>query len=265
MKIKDEALLKITILGTGTSQGVPIIGCSCEVCHSTNPCDKRLRVSILVEYKNTSLVVDAGPDFRQQMLRANVKKLDAILITHEHNDHIIGLDDVRPFNFMNMTDMPVYAIERVQKELRSRFDYIFKEHAYPGAPMVQLMPIHKSETIHIGDLDILPIEVLHGELPIVGFRFGDFTYLTDVKMISESEMRKVFDSKILVLNALHHYEHHSHLNLKEALDLIKKLNPEKAYLTHISHYMGLHEEVSKSLPSNVELAYDGLEISIPLS
>lgn len=265
MKTENESNLKITFLGTGTSQGVPIIGCDCEVCNSDDFRDKRLRVSILVQYKNTTVVIDSGPDFRQQMLRAGVKKLDAVLITHEHNDHIIGLDDVRPFNFMNHTDMPVYAVERVHKELRERFDYIFKENPYPGAPMIKQISISKNEKFHIGDLEVIPIEVMHGELPVIGFRFGDFTYLTDVKTISEEEIKKVSDSKILVLNALHHNVHHSHLNLTEALELIEKLKPEKAYLTHISHRMGLYESVSKDLPSNVELAYDGLELSLPFS
>lgn len=263
--MNENSNLKITFLGTGTSQGIPIIGCDCKVCQSDNPCDKRLRVSILVDYKNTKLVVDVGPDFRQQMLRANVKNLDAILITHEHNDHVIGLDDVRPFNFMNMTDMPVYAVERVQKELKQRFDYVFKEHQYPGAPMVKLMDIPLNEPFNIGDLEIIPINVMHGELPILGFRFGDFTYLTDVKTISEKEMEKVRDSKVLVLSALHQDKHHSHLTLKEALELIEKLKPKKAYLTHVSHKMGLHAEVSKILPSNVEFAYDGLELNLPFS
>ena len=256
--------LKITFLGTGTSQGIPIIGCDCTVCQSKNPRDKRLRVSILVEYGDTVLVVDCGPDFRQQMLRANVQNVNAILITHEHNDHIIGLDDVRPFNFRNESDMLVYAEERVQKELIARFSYIFKENPYPGAPMVKLLPISDNTPFKIGNIDIEPIRAMHGYLPVFGFRFGDFTYLTDIKTISESELKKISDSKILVLNALHRNEHHSHLSLTQAIALIQKVNPEKAYLTHISHQMGLHEEVSKELPSNVELAYDGLSVNLPI-
>lgn len=255
--------LKVTFLGTGTSQGIPIIRCDCEVCLSENSCDKRLRVSILVEYKGTTLAVDCGPDFRQQMLRANVNNLDAVLITHEHNDHVIGLDDVRPFNFMKRADMPIYAEERVRNELRVRFGYAFEESPYPGAPMLKLLPISENIPFQVGDIPIIPIRAMHGLLPVFGFRFGDFTYLTDIKTISESELKKVSDSKILVLNALHHQEHHSHLNLTQALELIEKINPEKAFLTHISHQMGLHEAVSKTLPPNVHLAFDGLTVNLP--
>jgi len=254
--------LKITILGSGTSQGVPVIACECAACQSNDPRDKRLRCSILVSYENTNIVVDAGPDFRQQMLRANVQNIDAVLITHEHNDHIIGLDDVRPFNFRQEKKMRIYATEQVQQDLKSRFKYIFKENPYPGAPRIELQTINKNNDFQIGDLVINPIETLHGELPVLGFRFGDFTYLTDAKTFSKEEFEKIKGTKILVLSALHHKPHHSHLNLTEALEIIDILQPEKAYLTHISHRMGKTVEVEKLLPSNVELAYDGLEIQI---
>lgn len=208
------------------------------------------------------MAIDVGPDFRQQMLRAGVKDLQAILITHEHNDHIIGLDDVRPFNFRNWENMPIYATKRVQAELKHRFGYVFEKNPYPGAPMLQLHTISKDGDFEVGGFSVRPIELLHGHLPVLGFRIGDFTYLTDMKTISEVELRKVEGSKILVLNALHHKEHHSHLNLEQALTLIEKLQPEQAYLTHMSHRMGLHEEICKKLPPKVALAYDGLELKL---
>ncbi len=260
--MNDASLLNITFLGTGTSQGVPVIGCDCEVCTSTDPRDKKLRCSIWVTKGDTSIVVDAGPDFRQQMLRAGVKKLDAILITHEHNDHIIGLDDVRPFNFMHWQNMPVYATKRVQKELKERFAYIFEENPYPGAPMLQLINIQEGTDFTVKDVNITPIKVMHGKLPVMGFRFDDFTYLTDVKTISESEREKAKNSEVLVISALHYNRHHSHMNLEEALEMIDRLQPKQAYLIHTSHRMGRYEDVSKTLPENVALAYDGLELKI---
>ncbi|HFA50649.1 MAG TPA: MBL fold metallo-hydrolase [Bacteroidetes bacterium] len=254
--------LKVIFLGTGTSQGIPIIGCHCETCQSQNPKDKRLRVSVFINYKNKNIVIDIGPDFRQQMLRANIENLDALLITHEHNDHIIGLDDVRPFNFKTWSNMPVYAAPRVQETLKKRFAYIFEKKPYPGAPMIELRSISKEENFVVEGITVVPIEAMHGKLPVLGFRIGGFTYLTDVKTISEKELAKAKNSKVLVLSALHHKEHHSHLSLPQALDLIKKINPGTAYLTHLSHKLGLHETVSKTLPPNVHLAYDGLELCI---
>jgi len=254
--------LKITFLGTGTSQGVPVIGCNCDVCTSPDPKDQRLRVSLLIESAETTVVIDAGPDFRQQMLRAGVQKLDAVLITHEHNDHIIGLDDVRPFNFRQKRPMPIYAMGRVLKEIKKRFEYIFDKDPYPGAPKLELVEIEDQQELTIGDLRFKCLELLHGNLPILGFKTGEFAYLTDVKTIPESSKSELTGLKHLVINALHHKPHKTHLNLLEALELIQDLNPGKAYLTHISHHMGKFEEVNPTLPSNVTLAFDGLSLSL---
>ncbi len=254
--------MQITILGTGTSQGVPVIGCPCEVCQSSNPKDKRLRCAIHVADKDTAIVVDAGPDFRQQMLREGIVDLDAIVITHEHNDHIIGLDDVRPFNFRQRKKMALYATEIVQDSIKERFSYAFEENPYPGAPGYNLHTISKETPFSIGTLNLQPIEVLHGKLPVLGFRFGDFTYITDAKTITQEELEKVKGTKILVLNALHQKPHYSHLNLDEALQLIDQIKPDKTYLTHVSHRMGLYDKVNKKLPQNVELAYDGLRLTM---
>ncbi|MCB0631932.1 MAG: MBL fold metallo-hydrolase [Lewinella sp.] len=248
----------MTFLGTGTSQGVPVIGCTCEVCRSDDPHDKRLRTSILISSESTNIVIDCGPDFRQQMLRENVDHLEAVVLTHEHNDHIIGMDDVRPFNFQKREDMPVYASDRVAKELHTRFAYVFAENPYPGAPMLKLHHISRATGFTIHDLELTPIEVQHGSIPVLGFRIGPFTYITDMKNISDQEKEKVKGSRYLVVNALHHQEHHSHLNLREALAFIREIAPERALLTHMSHRMGIHQEVNRTLPAGVELAYDGL-------
>jgi len=255
--------MTFTFLGTGTSQGIPIIGCPCEVCKSTNEKDKRLRVSGLLKIGERTIVIDCGPDFRQQMLRENVTDLDAILITHEHNDHIIGMDDVRPFNFLHKKDMPIYADERAQKELKERFAYIFAENKYPGAPMVALNTIKAGEKIKIADeIEVLPIEVMHGKLPILGFRIENFAYLTDVKTISDTEIEKLKKLDVLVLSALHHNEHHSHSTLNQAIELAKRINSKRTYFIHFSHHLGLHEKVEKTLNETMFLAYDGLTITI---
>ena len=252
---------KVTFLGTGTSQGVPVVGCKCEVCSSEDARDHRLRCAAMVEIAGTTLLIDAGPDLRQQLLRAKVTKVDAILLTHEHNDHIIGIDDVRPLNFLQKKHMPIYAIDRVQQDLKHRFAYIFDKDPYPGAPRLELHTITPTDNFEIEGISITPIKVLHGQLPIVGFRFGDFTYITDAKTISATELEKVKGTRLLVLNALHHSMHHAHLNLEEALEWVERIQPEKAYLLHISHRMGRHEAVTATLPNGVFLAYDGLEIA----
>jgi len=252
-----------TFLGTGTSQGIPVIGCDCKVCQSKNPKDKRLRVSVLVQSPEATVVIDCGPDFRQQMLREKVVDLDAIVFTHEHTDHVIGVDDVRPFNFRTWKNMPLYASSRVQENLKSRFGYAFEENPYPGAPLLELKTIHKEVPFNIHDLHFIPIEIMHGKLPILGFRIGDFAYLTDMKTIEEKELDKLKNLKVIVIDALHQREHHSHMNLAEALLFAKKIGAQKTYLTHLSHMMGLHNQITESLPENVEIAYDGLKITFP--
>lgn len=254
--------IKLTFLGTGTSQGIPVIGCTHPVCLSKNPKDKRLRVSVMIEWEDYRYIVDCGPDFRYQMLREEITKIDGVLFTHEHADHTAGLDDIRPFFFMN-GDIPLYAHARVFKSLHQRFDYIFKtENKYPGAPDVLEVEITKEQSFKLGNTQVIPIEADHFLTKVLGFRIGDLTYLTDVKYICEEEKLKIANSKVLVINALRHKKHNSHLNLGEALELIEELKPERAYLTHISHLLGFHDEVQASLPENVYLAYDGLEISI---
>ncbi len=253
--------MDVTFLGTGTSQGIPIIGSEHPVCLSKDAKDKRLRVSILVCWNNLNILIDCGPDFRQQMLANNVKKLDAIFYTHEHNDHTAGLDDIRPF-FFRQGDIPVYAHERVLKALRKRFDYIFAtENKYPGAPGVIENTI-ENKTFSFEGLTVTPINFMHNRLQVFGFRMEDFAYLTDIKSIEDEEVEKLGDLKVLVISALRIEPHHSHFNLEEALEFIKRIKPEKAYLTHISHMLGFHEEVEKKLPENVHLAYDNLKITV---
>ncbi len=257
--------LKATFLGTGTSQGVPVIGCKCLVCRSEDARDKRLRTSLMLEIPGDNpyrIVFDTGTDFRQQMLANDIDHVDALVFTHEHNDHTAGLDDVRPFNFRQNSDMPVFASPEVQSALRSRFDYIFNGHKYPGLPRIELHTIEADYPFMAGPLELYPIRVFHGKMPVLGFRTGDFTYITDAKFIPESSLEQIKGSKILVLNALHHKDHYSHLSVDEALEIIAKIGPEQAYLTHISHSMGLHEEVQKTLPDNIFLAYDNLTIEI---
>ena len=253
--------MKITFLGTGTSQGIPIIGSDHPVCLSDDSKDKRLRVSILVEWDEFAYVVDCGPDFRYQMLRENVKKIDGIVFTHEHSDHVLGLDDIRPFYF-RQGNIPLYAHKRVLKAIKKRFDYIFtKENRYPGAPEVIRHRI-KNKSFKLKNLEVIPVKGKHDKLQVFGFRFKDFAYLTDMKTVSEKEIEKIKNVKILVVNALRIRPHQSHFNLEEALEFIEQVNPEKAYLTHISHLLGFHEEVEKALPERVFLAHDGLKITV---
>jgi phosphoribosyl 1,2-cyclic phosphate phosphodiesterase len=254
-------MLKIQFLGTGTSQGIPVIGSTHPVCLSENPKDKRLRVSVLVQWEDTNLVIDCGPDFRQQMLQTNCAFLDGILFTHEHADHTAGLDDIRPF-FFRQGAISVYGSRRVLENLSVRFNYIFSnENKYPGAPSVNQKTIYPNSPFKIKEKVITPIEVYHNTLPIMGFRIDDFCYLTDVKTIALQEHQKLKNLDLLVLSAMRIESHPNHLNLEEALELIEKINPKKAYLTHISHLMGFHDEVSKILPPNVFLAYDNLKVT----
>jgi phosphoribosyl 1,2-cyclic phosphate phosphodiesterase len=251
----------ITFLGTGTSQGVPVIACNCEVCTSADVRDARLRTSILIEDKGKVIVVDSGPDFRQQMLRADVQRLDAIVFTHEHKDHIAGLDDIRAYNYRQKGPVDVYADLRVQTALKREFFYVFEEFKYPGIPQLNLHTIG-SETFNIGHLNFTPIEVLHYKLPVLGFRINDFTYITDAKTVSATEKEKIKNSRVLVINALQKQSHISHFTLDEAIDFAKEMGAEKTYLTHISHRLGRHHDVADELPAGIELAYDGLQLEI---
>ncbi len=253
--------MKITFLGTGTSQGIPVISCSCEVCTSKNPKDNRLRVSVMIEEEGKNFVIDSGPDFRQQMLREKVKSLSAVVFTHEHKDHIAGLDDVRAFNYFSGNPIDVYGDERVHIALRREYHYAFSGVNYPGIPKLNVHLIDKNP-FDVQGVKFIPIEVLHYQLPVLGFRVNDFTYITDANYISDEELLKIKGTKVLVLNALRKEKHISHFTLNEAIELIEKLKPERAYLTHISHQLGLHDEVSKELPENVYLAYDGLQIEL---
>lgn len=253
--------MKITFLGTGTSQGIPVIGCNHEVCLSDDLKDKRLRSSVLVEWDEYTYVIDCGPDFRQQMLTAKVKRLDGILFTHYHADHTAGLDDIRPFSQKN-GKVPFYAKKDVIENLEERFDYIFTtKNKYLGAPNIVLNEI-RNTNFKLGNIDVIPFEIEHGKLKMFGFRFNQFAYITDAKYISDTEKEKLSNLDVLVVNALRIDEHPTHFNLQEALDLIKELKPKKAYLTHISYKLGFHAEVSKLLPKNVFLAYDGLKFNI---
>ena len=251
--------MKITFLGTGTSQGVPVIACECKTCLSADSHDKRLRTSLLLETNDTTLVFDAGPDFRQQMLREHIKKLDAIVLTHEHKDHISGMDDVRAFNYKCQDAIDIYSEERVQKAIQKEYSYVFSDIQYPGIPKMRLNLITDRQ-FEIKEIKITPIRVFHYRLPVFGFRIGNFAYITDANYIPEESKEKLFGVKYLVINALRKEKHISHFNLREAIDFIREISPKKAYITHISHQMGFHEEVSKELPPEIMLAYDGLSV-----
>ena len=254
--------MKVYFLGTGTSQGIPVIGSDHPVCKSTDFKDKRLRVSVWISWEHHSFVIDCGPDFRQQMLVSGCTKVDGILFTHEHADHTAGLDDIRPFNF-RQGNMPIYLHERVLQSLKERFAYIFETvNKYPGAPSVEAVEVKNNQNFSVGNKIAIPINVMHGDLQVFGYRIDDFAYLTDVKTVEDVEIEKLKNLKVLIVNALREEAHHSHFSLQEALDFIELIKPEKAYLTHISHTMGFHEEVQKRLPENVFLAYDNLEINI---
>ena len=253
--------LKITFLGTGTSSGVPMIGCDCEVCTSADKKDKRLRSSILVESDTTTLVVDTTPDFRYQMLRAGVKKLDAVLFTHPHKDHVAGLDDVRAFNYFLTKPMELYANALTEEAIKREFAYAFSDKKYPGIPNLSLNTID-DKPFYIGDIPVIPILVWHLKMPVLGFRFGNFTYITDANKINDEEKEKIKGSLAMVLNALRKEKHISHFTLDEAVDMVQELGVPNGYFTHISHQLGRHVDVNAGLPEGIELAYDGLEINI---
>lgn len=255
--------LKVTFLGTGTSQGVPVIACACHVCKSQDPRDKRLRTSVLLEWENRRIVIDSGPDFRQQMLREKVLGLDAIVFTHDHKDHIAGLDEVRAFNYINQWRAQVYCSEEVEISLRREFHYAFSEVKYPGIPEIDIHRIN-DEPFEINGLNFTPIKVWHYNLPVFGYRIGNFTYITDANRIENSELEKIKGSEVFVLNALRHEAHPSHFTLKEAIAVAESTNTKQTYFTHISHQLGRHSEVEGKLPVGMALAYDGLAIEIPM-
>lgn len=249
--------MKITFLGTGTSQGVPVIACDCKTCQSEDPRDKRLRTSLLLEMDGATLLFDAGPDFRQQMLREHVSKLDAILLTHEHKDHIAGLDDVRAFNYKSQDAIDIYSEERVLKALKKEYAYVFSEFQYPGIPKMRLNTID-DHSFRVKEIEVIPVRVFHYRLPVYGFRIGNFAYITDANYIPEESKERLYGVKYLVINALRKEKHISHFSLREAIDFIREVSPKKAFITHMGHQMGCHENVSVELPPEIILAYDGL-------
>ena len=253
--------MKITLLGTGTSQGVPVIACKCDVCRSLDSRDNRLRSAIMVEEGSTRIVVDVGPDFRQQMLRHEVDNLDAILLTHEHADHIFGLDDIRSFNWIRKSPMDVYCEPRVQKNLRSIFTYVFDTNKYPGTPQMDLINLD-IKSFKIGPIPIIPIRLYHYKLPVYGFRFGRFAYLTDFNLIEDSEIEKLTGTDTLVICALRKSPHISHLNLSGAIELIRRIAPSRSFLTHMSHEMGKHADLIDELPPDIQPGFDGLVLEI---
>jgi phosphoribosyl 1,2-cyclic phosphate phosphodiesterase len=253
--------VKITFLGTGTSQGVPVIACKCATCQSDDSRDKRLRASVLVEHQDTVVIIDTGPDFRQQMLSARVDRLDAVIFTHEHRDHIAGLDDIRAYNYLQDRPMDVYAEDRVLRALQHTFPYIFAERKYPGIPQVNVHHI-RNEPFSIGGMEIIPVRAYHYRLPVLGYRIGDFTYITDANLIAPEELEKIKGTRVFTICALRKHKHISHYSLSEALEVIKLVSPEQAYLTHVSHLMGSHAQTSSELPGGVSFAWDGLSFEI---
>lgn len=254
--------MNVTFLGTGTSGGIPVLTCGCEVCNSLDYRDKRLRVSVWIEVENKSFVIDTGPDFRHQALRERIPRIDGIIYTHEHKDHTAGLDDIRPYNYLHgIQHLDLYGHPRVLAQLKREFAYAFEEHKYPGVPLINVHEI-SSEEFSVKEETFTPIEVLHHRLPVLGFRVKNFTYITDVNYISEQELEKAYGTKVLVLGALQRQKHISHFTLDEAIEVAQKVNADMTYLTHISHKMGLHSEVEKELPPNIRLAYDGLKVKL---
>lgn len=254
-------LMKLTFLGTGTSQGVPVIGCHCAVCTSGDMRDNRLRTSVLLSARGKNTVIDTGPDFRQQMLRTKLEQLDAVLFTHEHKDHIAGLDDVRPFNFRSGKSLDIYASQAVQVALKREYHYAFSDTKYPGIPELKLHEIAAGRPFVAAGMSVMPLEVMHYQMPVMAFRIGNLAYVTDAKSISAAVKNELKGLDVLVLNALRVEAHLSHFNLSEALAMVRELSPKRAYFTHISHLMGRHADVSLGLPPGVALAYDGLEVT----
>lgn len=252
----------ITFLGSGTSQGVPVIACQCEVCISKDVKNKRLRSSVLIEIDDVKIVIDTGPDFRQQMLRKNVGSLDAVLLTHSHKDHLAGLDDIRAFNYITKEPMEIYTNQSTWDRVKIEYDYVFAAKKYPGIPSINEHLITHEEAFEIQGIKIIPILVWHYKMPVLGFRIGDFTYITDANRIEPEELKKIEGSKVLILNALQKESHISHFTLEEAIEVSQKINPEQTYFTHISHKLGLHEEEDKNLPTGINLAFDGLKITL---
>ncbi len=253
--------MRLTFLGTGTSTGIPVIGCECEICKSSDSRDLRLRTSVMISYDDKNIVIDTGPDFRRQMLENNYTSVDAVVFTHAHKDHIAGLDDIRPINYLQRKFIDVYAEKYVQQALHREYPYIFAKD-YPGVPLINLHTIDESTPFEIKGKEWLPIRAMHMNMPVLGFRIEDVVYITDANYIDENELKKCMGAKVLVLNALHHQKHYSHFNLEEALQIVDKLQPEQTYFTHISHHMGFIDDINNTLPSNVQLAYDGLSIDI---
>ena len=258
-----QNIMSITLLGTGTSQGVPVIACNCSVCTSQNLKDKRLRSAVMIEIDGITLVIDTGPDFRQQMLRENVRELNAVIFTHHHKDHVAGLDDIRAFNYTSKKDMPVYCTNETKDALMREFPYIFSQKKYPGVPRVE-MNVIENKSFNIHGLTIVPIQAMHYIMPVFGFRIKNFVYLTDVSSISSKEKEKMKDADLIILDALRKENHISHFNLDQALVLLEELKPKRALLTHISHYMGLHDDINTELPGHIQLAYDGQKINLEI-